>query len=463
MSSPTPRSFAARYLRGQRLDLTDGGLLATCPACSTINSFRIDADASGAYVACSAGSDTASPCDATAFAAALDLHVDDFTALLESIRPEQAAASASPAPRTSLRDRIGRRSDLATLEALEPLIADTVLRKTLTFMAGPPASGKSFHLLAWAASVATGTPWRGRSVKQGRVLYVIAEGAYGIDDRLAAWESFHAIEILDTHFDYIPEAVQLADPDAFEELVAVVRDEDYDLVIIDTLSRSAVGLDENSQAAMSTLVAASDRIKDAMTNGALVVAHHSSKGGSGLRGSSVLEGAADSVYVTSKGHAEDGSTGAYWLARAKNKYGPESDFLTFAWHTEGDSGLLVEPLRRVVEAPRDALASAATWRTLLDALDHGQTFTRHEAQRLVVTDGGTVTKSSFYRHWTDLLGRGALVLHASDSGRSADYFRLDLSEAGRTGLPVDRFNPLDGFSNTFLDAALTGPIPIRLT
>ena len=61
----TPRSFAARYLNGQKIETLDGGILATCPACHNVNAFRIDADANGAYVSCSAGLDSESPCSAT--------------------------------------------------------------------------------------------------------------------------------------------------------------------------------------------------------------------------------------------------------------------------------------------------------------------------------------------------------------------------------------------------------------
>lgn len=447
----TPRSFAARFLPGSTRALAEGGLYATCPACSTVNAFYIDADATGGYVACEALNDI--PCTADAFATSLSLDVNDFHALLEAMRSEDAlAVVVAPTAPKSLRDRVGRRSDLASLEALEPLIERTVLRKTLTFMAGPPASGKSFHLLAWSASVATGTPWRDREVKQGRVLYVIAEGAYGIEDRLAAWEIHNGTKIPDANFAYIPEAVQLADPEALAELVALVRQEDFDLVVIDTLSRSAVGLDENSQAAMSTLVAASDQIKDAMTNGALVVAHHSSKSSPGLRGSSVLEGAADSIYLTSKGHAEEAGSGAYWLERAKNKYGPEDDFLTFAWHTERASGLLVEPNRlNRAEPKRSRVASEATWLVLLNALDHGQTFTRAEAWRLVA-ETETVKRNTFYNHFADLIGRRAIAIFASDTGKSTDYFRLDLDVAAAHDLETVRFNPLDGYRDDFLDA-----------
>lgn len=450
----TPRSFASRFLPGTTRALAEGGLYATCPACSTVNALYLDADVNGGYIACEAANET--PCTAPDFATALALEVDDFHVILEAMRSEEAitAPATAPQPR-SLADTFLSRSDLDNLEAPTALIDDTVLRKTLTFVAGPPASGKSFHLFAWAASVATGTPWRGRKVASGRVLYIVGEGVWGVGDRLAAWESYNGVKIPDDRIDFADSAVQLADPEALEALLAVVRERDYDLIVVDTLSRSAVGVDENHQGAMSSLIASLDRVLKSMANGALVVAHHSSKAGSGLRGSSVLEGAADSVYTTAKVRDEETSKTGYRLARAKNKYGPESDFLAFDWHddAEGKSGLLVEPGRHVRPEPRQPLiASLPTWTVLLGALANGQTFTRAEAHRLATA--AEIPKSTFYNHFTELLARGAVVLHVSATNptpRGADYFHLDLTEAKRHGLPSERFTPLEGFSDTFLD------------
>lgn len=459
----TPRSFAARYLPGRVRTLAEGGLHATCPACSTVNALYLDADFDGGYATCEAANET--PCDAAAFAEALGWSPGEWTARLEGIRSEQAiAATADPlapadAPkRVPLADTFLRRSDLDRLEAPTALIADTVLRKTLTFVAGPPASGKSFHLFAWAASVATGTPWRGREVASGRVLYIVGEGVWGVGDRLAAWEGYHGVEIPDERIDFADAAVQLAEPAALEALLAVVRERDYDLIIVDTLSRSAVGVDENNQGAMSSLIASLDRVLKSMTNGALVVAHHSSKAGSGLRGSSVLEGAADSVYATSKVRDDEIGKTSYRVARSKNKYGPESDFLAFEWHDKGNSGLLIEPSRNIRPEPRQPLiASLPTWTVLLGALANGQAFTRAEAFRIATAS--EIPKSTFYNHFNELQARMAVVIHRAQNPhtRTPDYFHLDIIEAKRHGLPTERFAPLEGFDDGFLDAVPARP------
>lgn len=453
MSPPmSPRSFAVQFLPGATVPTLDGGLLATCPACSTVNAFRVDADASGGYVSCAARPDTETRCTATDFATALSLDVIAFDDLVGSLRPAGAALVVKPAARVSLRDRVIPRSGLRDLPTLESLIADTILRRTLTFLAGPPASGKSFHAFAWAASVATGMDWMGRAVSQGRVLYVIAEGAYGVEDRLAAWESHHRRKIGDDALTLLPEAVQLADAESLAELVEYVAAEDFDLVVLDTLSRSAVGLDENSASEMSRLIEALDDIRRAMTNGAVVVAHHSSKAGAGLRGSSVIEGAADTVYASSKGNAE--AAGTFRLSRTKHKYGHEDDRLSFVWRPEGLSGLLIEDNGTTRPDRLDAFAFAETWRLLVDVLDHGQTFTRTEAWAALKDHPSSSSKGRLMHHITDLLGVGAVVIVSEGSRGVADRLRLNLSAAAAAGLSVERFAPLDGYGDDFLD-----PVP----
>ena len=53
---------------------------------------------------------------------------------------------------------------------------------------GNTGTYKSFTELGMALCVATGRQWLGHSVEQGRVLFIIGEGASGLDQRVRAWE-----------------------------------------------------------------------------------------------------------------------------------------------------------------------------------------------------------------------------------------------------------------------------------
>lgn len=75
-------------------------------------------------------------------------------------RPESVPAEPSALPPT-LRDKLLRRSQLADLRQPEPLIEDTLDKRTVLLLAGRNSTGKSFLGLDWACCIATGRPWQG--------------------------------------------------------------------------------------------------------------------------------------------------------------------------------------------------------------------------------------------------------------------------------------------------------------
>jgi len=78
------------------------------------------------------------------------------------------------------------RTALKALPDPEPLVDGVLDQGTVALLYGKWGSGKSFIALDWAASVATGRAWQGRSTEQRRVLYVAAEGAFGFKGRVDA-------------------------------------------------------------------------------------------------------------------------------------------------------------------------------------------------------------------------------------------------------------------------------------
>ena len=60
-------------------------------------------------------------------------------------------------------------------------------------LVAPPGEGKSFVALSFALCVAAGREWLGHKVKQGRVVYVAAEGGRGMHKRVRAWRKEHDI------------------------------------------------------------------------------------------------------------------------------------------------------------------------------------------------------------------------------------------------------------------------------
>jgi DNA-binding MarR family transcriptional regulator len=194
--------------------------------------------------------------------------------------------------------------EIRDLRMPESLVEGLLFANTLTALFGPFASFKSFMLVDWAASIATGTPWGGRQVQGGTVLYVAAEGAEGYGPRLAAWEQHHCRRVPPAAIRWLPLAAQFSDVEQRAALRVVAEELAPDLIVVDTLARCAVGLEENSAKDMGVLVHAADELRRA-TGACVILAHHSGKSErAGMRGSSALAGAVDVAIRAEPGPSE---------------------------------------------------------------------------------------------------------------------------------------------------------------
>ncbi len=180
------------------------------------------------------------------------------------------------------RFRLLTADDLDKLPPLRWLIDKEIPAESFMVLYGPTGSGKSFVALDYALRIAQDAP----------VVYVAAEGAHGYAARKLAWCRHHKRPAGKLYF--IAVAPNLLDMGQVAEVVATVAEVKPVLVIIDTLARTMIGGDENTQRDMGLFVAACDRIRMA-TDGTVLVVHHTGRNGSHERGSTVLRGAADQV------------------------------------------------------------------------------------------------------------------------------------------------------------------------
>ena len=167
------------------------------------------------------------------------------TAVAALERPTSDGPAESAPEREALASRVLSRSDLRSLPQPQPLIADTIDKRTVALLSGRRSCGKSFIALDWACCVSTGKAWQGREIADpGPVLYIAAEGAHGLDQRVTAWEYAWRHKVAD--LDVIPFPVNLFRGGVpFLELLELVRAREYRLVIVDTWARSTVGGKEN--------------------------------------------------------------------------------------------------------------------------------------------------------------------------------------------------------------------------
>jgi phage/plasmid primase-like uncharacterized protein len=199
----------------------------------------------------------------------------------------------------------------------------------LVLLYGRPGEHKTFIALDMVLRVAYGLDWHGKAAKQTGVLYIAGEGKYGIGQRIKGWRREHALEGVDAPFKLLPVAVRMLDPASIEKLkrtIDQVRGEvDFaiGLVVIDTVSRSIPGEDENSQEAMSMFIDGCADIQQ-HCSGSVIGVHHAGKDlDRGMRGSTVLLGGCD----TSIRVAKDEATTV--LSVEKQKDGEELDDLHF--------------------------------------------------------------------------------------------------------------------------------------
>lgn len=191
------------------------------------------------------------------------------------------------------------RSQVDDQEAPVPLIDRVIDAKTTVVLSGQFGTFKSFVLLGWLASIATGRSWMGhRVITQGPVLLVAAEGASGIKLRLAAWEKEHKQRIPDDAFHVIAGSVNIADPDQARAVAEIAKRIGAVAVGFDTLTRCSGDLDENSNTDMKKVVHFAEKLSEYCGGLTTVFAHHAGHSGIRSRGASAIEDNADCVWIS---------------------------------------------------------------------------------------------------------------------------------------------------------------------
>jgi AAA domain len=196
-----------------------------------------------------------------------------------------------------MRSALVETTSLDEIETYSELVTDTLMTDSLCYLQGPPGSCKSFVALDLAGSVATGSAWHGKTTQKGRVLYVAAEGTGGLRKRVRAWESARAQMMYGVSI--LPESVQVMSPVGGTAFVMLCQEIMPQFVIIDTQARCSVGLNENSAQEMGTFVAQVETIRT-ITRACVLIVHHEGRTGEHLRGSTVMEGAAQTVLRCTK-------------------------------------------------------------------------------------------------------------------------------------------------------------------
>lgn len=190
-----------------------------------------------------------------------------------------------------------------------PIVQGLFFRNTLAWVAGTSGTFKSFVTADLAFRYGSGDmDFHGMRMTTGRALLVVAEGAAGYADRKTAWEKEHGREVKEV--DIYPAPIQLAD--TLKEMPALLHylkeaDEEgrpYGLVVFDTQAMCTVGVDENSSE-MNLVVNMLHRVREVSGACVLTVHHFGKNKSAGMRGSSMIYAAADTVCVFKRKEDED--------------------------------------------------------------------------------------------------------------------------------------------------------------
>lgn len=191
------------------------------------------------------------------------------------------------------------------LDAMEPpewLVEDVIPAGALVSVVGQYGSGKSFLTLDIARHVETGALWRGKSVKQGLVIYVAAEGGSGFRGRLKAFRETHP-DLDYGAFRLITACPNLGRKDGdVTELIDDIRaaadayGEDPALITIDTLAQTLAGEDENGPG-MTSFIFNCQTIQAAFPGSTVLAVHHVGHEGTRPRGHSSFMGALDAAIL----------------------------------------------------------------------------------------------------------------------------------------------------------------------
>jgi len=310
------------------------------------------------------------------------------------------------------------------------IVRDLLPMAELAIVYGASGSGKTFFTFDLVLSIARGSEWRGKDVRQGSVVYIAAEGAAGLRKRASAYGRHHGVRL-----DSLPVRVIGDAPDFMgKEDVDTVVDEignGVSVTVVDTMARVAPGANENSVEDVSKLVANLQELSR-RTGAMVILVHHAGKDETrGPRGSSALIAAADTIIEIAK--CDDGRTRLATVTKQKDgEDGQEYAFELAPVASSEDleqTSVVVRHLDRVPpkrvnakrEAPRGTYAQIVlqAWRDV-QGVDHDPTegeVIEAAVEKMSKPEGKDRRREQAVRGLDSLLGQG--WLERAEGGRLA--------------------------------------------
>ena len=214
------------------------------------------------------------------------------------------------------------------------LVRDVFHGGEVIILWGESQAGKTALLLDMVAAVASGSDWAGHPVTRTNVIYVALEGQIGVRTRVQALEHDRGVSHLEgIHYVFNP--CNVASEADVNELALTALKHQAKFIVIDTLSASIAGTaEENSNSAMSGMIANVQRLTQ-MTGAAVLLVHHCGNDPKrGARGAYALHANPDvSIEVGRSGEnrywrldkGRDGEPAAGWFKIEGISFQPEHE------------------------------------------------------------------------------------------------------------------------------------------
>lgn len=303
--------------------------------------------------------------------------------------------------------------ELLLLPPIKWLIEPLIPEEGFIGLCGASGTGKSFIALDWAMCLSEGKPWLGvYPVQQCPVVYVAAEGGRGIQQRVRAWMEHYGYQDLPAIY-FLLNPLYIREEGTVEAFLEVLEEKDIwpGLIVLDTLSRSFGGGEENASADMGTFVDRMTYLAKKRYMAALVV-HHLNATGSRERGHTSFKSGLDAMYLC---EAEKGPTGNILrleISNPKQKDGKEAEPIHIRPIETVTKSLVFEPTNPPAKREKGpklpTYMRKADMLTVLGGQENGLTFTEW---RLVCG----IPRGTFGRRVKQLLGDGEI--QKSEIGR----------------------------------------------
>lgn len=310
------------------------------------------------------------------------------------------------------------------------LLEGLVQERSVAPLYGPTGEAKTFVEVDVAFCIGTGTPFHGREVLQGNVVYVYAEGASNAKHRAAAWKGEHGLSPNDQcNVWFIPTAVDLLSSDGVEELLQTIRltvPEPVRLVVIDTLARCFGDGDEDRTHDMNRFTNRCHAIKEAL-DCTVMPLHHTGWENKRERGNKSLRNNSDTFIRCSM------SNDIVTLACEKQKdaleFEPIRLRLTEVQLGDGATSCVLRGLDGD-QSPRHADLKPEHRRVLSILVDLGDSGAPYSAW-LTAAEEAEVSESSFKRTRKELVVSGYVHGPPADESKG---FKYTLTNEGRCAL-----------------------------